>query len=114
MKYLLSLICLGAVFAQSPEYPILPGGGGGGSGSVTSVAQAVPAWLSVTGSPITTAGVITVTANSGQMPGQVIGTCGTATTFCPCSLVAGDLPAGTGTVTSVGQTVPSWLAIAGS
>jgi len=36
-------------------------GGGGGSGTVTSVALAMPAIFSVAGSPVTTAGTITVT-----------------------------------------------------
>ena len=37
------------------------GGGGGGAGTVTSVAMTVPAALSVSGSPITSAGTLAVT-----------------------------------------------------
>lgn len=45
-------------------------GGGGGSGSVTSVALAVPTGFSVSGSPITTSGTITIaTALSGVIKG---------------------------------------------
>lgn len=39
-------------------------GGGGGSGTVTSVAQTVPNWLSVSGSPITNSGTLAITANT--------------------------------------------------
>src|ERR1022692_1896913 len=35
---------------------------------------------------------LTLGAATGQTSHQVIGTCGTATSFAPCSLVAGDLP----------------------
>lgn len=41
------------------------GGGGGGSGTVTSVAMSVPTGLSVTGSPVTTAGTLAVTYSAG-------------------------------------------------
>lgn len=133
---------------------------GGGAGTVTSVALAMPSWLSVSGSPVTTSGTLTAAAATGQTPHQVIGTCGTATSFTPCALVAADLPAittgsaiqkassgaltaataadvvalfstcsgiqylgadgachatgGTGTVTSVGLSVPAWLTATGS
>ncbi len=63
-----------------------------GSGSVTSVALTMPAWLTVGGSPVTTSGTLAVTATTAQTSHQVIGTCGTFTTFAPCSLVAGDIP----------------------
>jgi hypothetical protein len=74
------------------------------AGTVNSVALTVPSWLSVAGSPITTSGTLAVSPASAQTSHQVIGTCGSATTFAPCALVAGDLPAGTGTVTSIGIT----------
>jgi hypothetical protein len=48
--------------------------GGGGSGTVSSVALAAPSWLSVTGSPVTSAGTITLTAATGQAAGQVLAT----------------------------------------
>lgn len=79
------------------------GCGAGGSGTVTSVAQTVPAWLAVAGSPVTTSGTLAISAASAQTSHQVIGTCGSATTFAPCALVAADLPAGTGTVTTTGS-----------
>lgn len=40
------------------------GGGGGGSGTVTSVGMTVPAWLAVSGSPITSSGTLAVTLSS--------------------------------------------------
>lgn len=73
-----------------------PFGTGGGSGTVTSVAQTVPSWLTVGGSPITTSGTLAITPTSAQTSHQVIGTCNVATTFGPCSLVLGDLPSGLG------------------
>jgi hypothetical protein len=87
------------------------GGGGGGSGTVTSVAMTGDGTVLnsvVTGSPITTAGTLaptlkTQTANTvlaGPTSGGAV-----APTF--RALVSGDLPAGTGTVTSVGLTVNS-------
>jgi hypothetical protein len=63
-------------------------------GTVTSVAQTVPSWLAISGSPVTTSGTLAITPATGQTSHQVIGTCGSATTFTPCALVAGDLPAG--------------------
>lgn len=77
---------------------------GGGGGPVTSVAQTVPSWLQVAGSPITTAGTLAISSATGLATHKVVGTCGTATTVSLCALVAGDLPAGTGTVTSLNLT----------
>jgi hypothetical protein len=71
---------------------VIASGGGGGGGGVTSVAQTVPSWLTVSGSPITTAGTLAISATTGQTSHQVIGTCGSATSFAPCSLVASDIP----------------------
>jgi len=66
-----------------------PGAGGG----ISSIGLTVPSWLSVTGSPLTVNGTIAVTAAAAQTSHQVIGTCGTATTFGPCALLATDMPA---------------------
>lgn len=82
-------------------------GGGGGAGTVTSVAVTVPTWLAASAA-ITTAGTIAVTPASGQTSHQVIGTCGSATTFGPCLLVAADLPSTTvtpGSYTNINATV---------
>jgi hypothetical protein len=65
-----------------------------GIGTVTSVALTVPSWLTVAGSPVTSAGTFAVTAATGQASHQVIGTCGSATSFAPCSLTTSDLPTG--------------------
>jgi len=43
-------------------------GSGGGSGTVTSVAATVPAFLSVTGSPITTSGTLAITLSGTALP----------------------------------------------
>jgi len=82
-------------------------GGSGGIGTVTSVALSLPSFISVSGSPVTTAGTLagtlaTQTANvvfAGPSSGGAA-----APTF--RTLVAGDLPAGVGTVTSVATTSP--------
>ncbi len=83
---------------------------GGGSGTVTSVAMTVPSFLIVSGSPITTAGTLAVTlatetANT-VFAGPATGAAATPTFR---ALVAADLPAGTGTVTSVALTSPGVL-----
>lgn len=44
------------------------GGGGGGSGTVTSVALTVPAFLSVSGSPITTSGTLALSFSGTAIP----------------------------------------------
>jgi hypothetical protein len=105
---------------------------GGGSGTVTSVALSAPAFLSVTGSPVTTSGTLALsysgtaipianggtgqtTANSalnGLLPsqsgqnGKVLSTDGTNTTWTAVS--------GAGTVTSVAMSVPTFLSVTGS
>jgi len=64
----------------------------GSSGTVTSVSASCLAWLTC---PVATPGTtpaLTIGAATGQTSHEVIGTCGSATSFAPCSLVAGDLP----------------------
>jgi len=90
----LSLSC----WAQAPEFPVIPGGGGGSG--VASVGLTMPSWYAVSGSPVTTTGTLAVTAAGAQTSHQVIGTCGSATSFGPCSLVAADLPAPALTINS--------------
>ncbi len=68
------------------------GGGGGGSGTVTSFAGVGPSWLTWTVTNPTTAVSVSLAPTTGETSHRVIGTCGTATTFAPCGLVAGDLP----------------------
>jgi hypothetical protein len=46
----------------------LGGGGGGGAGTVTSVGQTVPAFLSVAGSPIVNAGTLAITLSGLALP----------------------------------------------
>jgi hypothetical protein len=105
---------------------------GGGTGTVTSVALTVPSWLTVTGSPVTAAGTLAVAPTTGQTSHQVIGTCGSATTFAPCVLGYSDLsgtptlPATTSAVThewfssysassgAFGQTQPAFSDLSGS
>jgi hypothetical protein len=58
------------------------------SGGATSCSAPGANWLTCNISGST----LTLGAATGQTSHQVIGTCGTATSFAPCSLVAGDLP----------------------
>lgn len=85
------------------------------SGTVTSVGLSMPAEFSVANSPITGAGALTVTkanepANT-HFAGPASGAAA-APTF--RALVAADLPAGTGTVTSVGLAMPPEFSVSGS
>jgi hypothetical protein len=97
-----------------------------GSGSVTSVAATVPSFLSVSGSPITSSGTLAISYSGTALPVANGGT-GTSTP----SLVAGTnvtisgtwpnqtinstaSGGGSGTVTSVAATVPSFLSVTGS
>ena len=79
-----------------------------GTGTVTSVAQTVPAEFSVAGAPITTSGTLAITKAT-QLANRVwaSATSGGAAQPAFRALVAADLPAGTGTVTSVGLVLPT-------
>jgi len=105
---------------------------GGGSGTVTSVGISAPAFLSVGGSPVTSSGTLALTYSGTALPvanggtgqtsanaalngllpsqtsqsGKVLSTDGTNTSW----IAAG----GTGTVTSVGMSVPAFLSVSGS
>ncbi|HEY4086800.1 MAG TPA: hypothetical protein VGM43_12720 [Bryobacteraceae bacterium] len=57
----------------------------------SSFTASVPSWLSST-TPVALGGTLTLSAAGGQAPHQVIGTCGTAASFAPCSLQPGDIP----------------------
>jgi hypothetical protein len=70
------------------------GGSGTGGGTVTNfVTPTVPSWLTATVLTPTTTPNLTLTPTTGQTAGQVIGTCGSATTFGPCALTVSDIPA---------------------
>ncbi len=67
-----------------------------GSGTVMSATCGTfgASWLSCSfGANPTTTPVLTLGAATGQTSHQVIGTCGSATSFGPCALQAGDIPA---------------------
>jgi hypothetical protein len=66
----------------------VPGQLGGSSGSVTSVAATVPAFLSVTGSPITTSGTLAIGYSGTALPVANGGTGGTTTAAARSSLDA--------------------------
>jgi hypothetical protein len=96
-------------------------GGGGGSGTVTSVAlSGGTTGLTVTGSPITTAGTITLAgtlavASGGTgtaTPSIVAGTNITVSGTWPNQTVTAS--GGSGSVTSVAATVPAFLSVSGS
>ncbi|HEX8807955.1 MAG TPA: hypothetical protein VF760_03080 [Xanthobacteraceae bacterium] len=79
---------------------------GSGAGSVTSVSLTMPGEFSVTGSPITASGTLAV--SKGNQSANLIyagPSSGAAVPPTFRALVAADLPAGTGTVTSVGHTL---------
>src|SRR5262249_19223102 len=73
---------------------VIGGGGGGGSGTVTSIGLSMPAEFSVSGSPVTTAGTISVT-KANQSANQVYAgpTGGGAAAPAFRALVQADLPA---------------------
>ncbi len=85
-------------------------------GTVTSVAQSVPAsLLSISGSPITGAGTLTIgltNAASGQFWAGP--TSGAATTPAYRSILVSDLPSTVGTVQSVALSLPSIITVSGS
>ena len=64
---------------------------GSGSG-IGSIIWTIPSWLTASPSTISASGTQTFSPTTGQTSHQVIGTCNTATTFGPCTLVVGDLP----------------------
>ena len=79
--------CHGGTWVQS--------GGGGGSGTVTSATCGTfgASWLTCSmGSSTTVTPVLALSATTGQTSHHVLGTCGSAISFAPCSLVADDLP----------------------
>lgn len=65
---------------------------GTGTGSVTTFSATVPSWLAASVATPTTTPALTIAPASAQTSHQVIGTCGSATSFAPCALVAGDIP----------------------
>lgn len=65
---------------------------GSSSGTVTSVGLSAPSWLTVTGSPVTTTGTISIAGATGLTTHQVIGT-GSAGSLTLEPLTAADLPA---------------------
>ncbi len=86
-----------------------------GAGSTSSVALTMPADYSVAGSPVTTNGTIAVTAVV-QSANVIKAGPASGGSAAPSyrALVTADLPAGTGTVTSVALTMPSGFSVAGS
>jgi hypothetical protein len=77
-----------------------------GGGSVTSVGLTMPAEFAVAGSPIAGAGTLAVT-KANQNPNTIYAGPGSGPAAAPGfrAMVTADLPAGTGTVTSVGASI---------
>lgn len=70
------------------------GGGGGGAGTVTSVGLTSPAWLTVTGSPVTASGTLALTPTAGQTANQFLSTPNGSTGAISLRAIASaDLPA---------------------
>lgn len=79
---------------------------GSGAGSVTSVSLTMPAEFTVTGSPVTSSGTLAVTKGNQNANTVYAGpSAGGAAVPSFRALVAADMPAGTGTVTSVAHTL---------
>ena len=92
------------------------------NGTVTSVSQTVPSFLSVAGSPITTSGTLAITLSGTALPttsggtglvtvgtaGQILSSNGTSLAW------VFPTPPTNGTVTSVAVTVPSFMTVTGS
>lgn len=69
----------------------------GTTGTVSSVAMSVPAFLSVSGSPITSSGTLAVTYSGTALPTANGGTGSTSTTYCSLTTnVTGTLPVANG------------------
>ena len=91
--------------------------GSGGSGTVTSVALSLPGELTVSGSPVTSSGTLSASWASETQHYVFAAPSGGNGTPTFRALVASDIPAlsyGTGTVTSVGLSLPSELTVSGS
>lgn len=101
-----SLIFLLTPSAFADGYSGRPGNGA--SGSVTSVGISTNAEITVSGSPITTTGTITL-GKANQNSNLIYAGPSSGVPAAPSfrALVTNDMPAGTGTVTSVGLAVPS-------
>ena len=86
-----------------------------GTGTVTSVGLTSPGVLyTVSGSPVTTSGTLALSLISQTANTVLAAPNGSSGNPSFRALVAADLPAGTGTVTSVGLTMPSIFTVAGS
>jgi hypothetical protein len=104
----------GCANGQIPQY-IAPGWdcvNSSGTGTVTSVGLAAPSWLAVAGSPVTTAGTLTLAAATGQALNEVLGT-GSSGTLGLEALGLPDLPTGCSGCVLLGQgstTPPAYIA----
>lgn len=73
-------------------YPFNATSGGGGGGTVTTFGISGPSWLAWNVTNPTATPFATATPATGQTSHQFIGTCGSATTFTPCSILPADMP----------------------
>jgi len=80
-------------YATALGYPCTwTNGNSGGVGTVTSVSASCPTWITCPIATPTTTPALTIGAAIEQISHQVIGTCGSATSFGPCTLGTADLP----------------------
>jgi hypothetical protein len=88
-------------------------GGTAGSGTVTSVAMSAPAWLGVTGSPVTAAGTLALTTVSQPANTFLAAPAGASGGLTPRAIAGSDLPAPTATalggVKSLSAVAHQWL-----
>lgn len=86
-----------------------------GVGTVTSVGLSLPGIITVSGSPVTTSGTLTGTLAT-QTANTVWAGPSSGAAAAPTfrAMVSADLPAGTGTVTSVALTMPGGFTVTGS
>jgi hypothetical protein len=88
---------------------------GTGTGTVTSVGLSAPGIFTVSGSPVTVSGTLALALATESANLVFAGpTSGSAAAPTFRSLVAADLPSGTGTVTSVGLSAPGIFTVSGS
>lgn len=87
---------------------------GGGSGTVTSVAMTVPAWLTVAGSPVTSAGTLAVTGTTEPQNLFLASPNGSTGAMTPRAIVGNDVASAFASPPPLGSTTPNTIASSGA